>query len=136
MLGEPDTTSTKPAPYAWALYDDSCGVCRSGVSRWEKTLARYGIAIAPLQAPWVRERLGLSEEELQKDFRLLLADARGAVGADAYRVIMRRIWWMFPVYLASILPGGRFLFNLGYKTFARNRHRISHVCGLTPSDQK
>lgn len=43
---------------------------------------------------------------------------------------MRRIWWALPMYVFSVLPGGRQVFDFGYRTFARNRYRVSDKCGL------
>jgi predicted DCC family thiol-disulfide oxidoreductase YuxK len=97
---------------------------------WEVPLRRRGFRIAPLQAEWVRDRLKLSETDLLQDLRMLLADGSQIVGADVYRYAMRRIWWAWPMYLFSITPGARQIFNWGYRTFAANRFRVSTVCRL------
>jgi predicted DCC family thiol-disulfide oxidoreductase YuxK len=114
----------------WILYDDSCGFCRRWIPFWEGTLQRRGFSIAPLQADWVRAKLQLSESELLHDLRLLLADGSQIRGADVYRYATRRIWWAWPVYLFSITPGLRSIFDWGYRTFAANRFRVSAACGL------
>ena len=116
----------------WVLYDDSCGFCRRWVPFWRGTLERRGYSIAPLQSEWVREKLGLSDEELVEDLRLLSPNGRVTRGADVYREVLRRIWWAWPLYLLSVTPGPRSLFDGGYLAFARNRHRISRTCGLPP----
>jgi predicted DCC family thiol-disulfide oxidoreductase YuxK len=120
-----------PQPAGWILYDDSCGVCRRWVPFWEKTLRRRGFEIAPLQAAWVREKLRLNETELLQDLRLLLASGELVSGADAYRYALRRIWWAWPVYLFSIAPPGKTLFNFCYRKFAARRFQISQACGLS-----
>jgi len=60
-------------PLGWVLYDADCGFC----TRWAWHLARFvgprGYHLAPLQAPWVRQRLALSEEELLCEMRVLTA---------------------------------------------------------------
>lgn len=117
-------------PNGVILYDGECGFCRRWAPYWEETLRKRGIAIAPLQSPWVKERLKLPEEELMRDMRLLLPDGSQKIGADAYRHALRLIWWAWPLYFFSIIPGGRHLFNWGYKTFARNRYRVSKTCQL------
>jgi len=117
-------------PLGWILYDDSCGVCRRWIPFWESALQRRGFAIAPLQADWVRAELQLIEAELLHDLRLLLADGSQIRGADVYRYATRRIWWAWPVYLFSITPGLRNIFDWGYRTFAANRFRVSTACGL------
>lgn len=122
---------TFPAhPVGWILYDDSCGFCRRWAPFWEKELCRRGFGIAPLQADWVRERLEIDDARLLDDVRLLLADGSHLAGAEVYRFAMRRIWWAWPAYALSLVPGLRRLFDLAYRKFARNRHRISASCGL------
>jgi len=112
------------------LYDDSCGFCRRWIPFWGPTLLRRGFAIAPLQAEWVRERLGVTDAELIADLRLLLADGKLVQGADVYRHVMRQIWWAYPLYLFAVAPAGRQAFDWGYRTFARNRFIVSRACGL------
>jgi predicted DCC family thiol-disulfide oxidoreductase YuxK len=114
----------------WVLYDDGCGICRKWVPFWRKTLVQNGFEIAPLQSKWVADRLHLSDEELMRDIRLLLKDGSEISGADAYRYVMRRIWWAYPFYLLSISPILRKIFDVTYRTFARNRYRISNTCKL------
>lgn len=121
---------TEKAVRGYVLYDDSCGFCRRWIPFWGPTLLRRGFAIAPLQADWVRERLGVSHDELVEDLRLLLADGQLVRGADVYRYVLRRIWWAYPLYLFAVAPVGRQAFNWGYRTFARNRFLVSHACGL------
>ena len=114
----------------WILYDDSCGFCRRWIPFWESALQRRGFSIAPLQDDWVRAKLQLSESELLHDLRLLLADGSQIRGANVYRYATRRIWWAWPIYLFSVTPGLRYVFDWGYRTFAANRFRVSAACGL------
>ena len=117
-------------PKGWVLYDGSCGFCSRWAPLWESTLKKRGFLIAPLQSDWVAEKLHLSDKELASDFRLLLADGEQLAGAAAYRYLMRRIGWATPLYLLSILPVFRTLFDLGYRLFADNRYWISRRCHL------
>lgn len=117
-------------PLGWILYDGSCGFCRRWVPFWENVLRRRGFKIAPLQADWVRSKLQLNEADLLRDLRLLLADDSQVCGADVYRYATRRIWWAWPVYLFSITPGLRYVFDWGYRTFAANRYQVSSACRL------
>jgi predicted DCC family thiol-disulfide oxidoreductase YuxK len=116
----------------WVLYDGGCGFCRRWVPFWEKTLSKRGFAIAPLQSEWVAEQLQLPREELLGDLRLLRREAVPLQGAEVYRHVLRRIWWAYPVYLLSIAPLLRRVFNWSYRTFAAHRHKISDACGLKP----
>jgi predicted DCC family thiol-disulfide oxidoreductase YuxK len=127
--------ATTPQPetdprHGWVLYDNACDFCRRWVPRFEGTLYRRGYAIAPLQADWVRERLDVSNDELIADVRLLRRDGDQITGADVYRHCMRRIWWTWPLWLLSVLPGTRQLFDRTYRTFARNRYCISGASGI------
>jgi predicted DCC family thiol-disulfide oxidoreductase YuxK len=116
-------------PLGWVLYDGSCGFCRSWVVYWAETLRKRGFEIAPLQEDWVKKRLGSpAEDELLRDLRLLLNDGRQLDGAEAYRYVMRRIWWVYPLYLLSIAPLLRRIFDWGYRSFADNRYHISSTC--------
>jgi predicted DCC family thiol-disulfide oxidoreductase YuxK len=119
----------------YLLYDDSCGFCRRWVPFWESTLRKRGFLIAPLQTKWVMEKLELPPEELLFDLRLLLENGAQIHGADAYRYLMRRIWWTFPIYLLSVTPLLRGLFNLSYRSFADNRYWFSHACRLPPTPE-
>jgi hypothetical protein len=69
---------------------------------------------------------------LVEDLRLLHADGRLTSGADVHRFVMRRRWWAYPLYLFSVVPGGRQLFEWGYRTFARHRLQVSAASGIEP----
>jgi predicted DCC family thiol-disulfide oxidoreductase YuxK len=114
----------------WVLYDAGCGICSRWVPLWAPTLARLGLGIAPLQDPWVVDRLRLPPDELLRDLRLLLADGRALTGADAYRYVMRRLWWAWPLYALASAPLLRRIFDRAYRAFADHRHRLSSACGL------
>jgi len=117
-------------PRGWILYDGSCGFCSRWVPWFDRTLARRGLDYAPLQESWVRERLDLPEQELLDDLRLLLADGTLISGANVYRFVMRRTWWAWPIYLLSITPGLRWLFDRAYRGFANRRYQVSRFCRL------
>jgi uncharacterized protein YqjF (DUF2071 family) len=118
--------------HGWVLYDQGCGVCARWVPFWASTLKRLDLDTAPLQSPWVMERLGLAPDALLRDLRLVLDDGRQHVGADAYRYVMARLWWARPLGLLAGAPGLRDVFDAGYRAFADNRLGVSHACGLRP----
>lgn len=125
---------TTATPLAWVLYDGACGFCSHWVPFWRDTLARRGIAIATLQEPWVVGHLlarGVRTEDLLDDLRIIVA-ASGEVipGGDAYRFAFRRIWWAWPLWVLSVTPGLRRLFDRGYRAFAENRYRVSKACRI------
>jgi predicted DCC family thiol-disulfide oxidoreductase YuxK len=121
-------------PAGWVLYDDACGFCRQWVPYWGATLAKRGFSIAPLQSAWVQERLNAPGDELLDDLRLLLPEGRQVRGADAYRYVMRRIWWAYPLYVLSVTPLLSLVFDKAYRSFAVNRHRFSRARGLPGHD--
>jgi predicted DCC family thiol-disulfide oxidoreductase YuxK len=95
----------------WVLYDDACGFCRKWIPFWAATLRKRGFDITPLQSGWLRDHPALSKVELLDDLRLLVENGVHIQGADVYRHLMRRIWWAWPVYLFSIAPLTRSLFD-------------------------
>jgi predicted DCC family thiol-disulfide oxidoreductase YuxK len=114
----------------WVLYDGDCGLCSRWARKAEGILAALDLAIAPLQDRWVEERTGLARDVLLTDLRLLQTDGNIISGADVYRYVMRRIWWAFPLYLVSVTPGFRAVFDWSYRRFAQHRMRISASCGM------
>jgi predicted DCC family thiol-disulfide oxidoreductase YuxK len=129
----PDAATPNQADLqGWVLYDGSCGFCARWVPFWGSTLQRLHLGSAPLQADWVRSRLGATDEDLLSDLRLLLREGAQLRGPDVYRYVFKRLWWAWPVYVLSIIPIGRQVFDWAYRTFARNRYRVSQACGLKP----
>ncbi len=126
-------TDSSTTAQGWILYDASCGICSRWVPFWSSTLRRAGLGTAPLQAPWVQARLHLPPAESLKDIRILLNNNRHLAGPDVYRYVMRRTWWAYPLYLLTITPLLRLLFNRAYRTFANHRHQLSTACRLPPS---
>ncbi len=122
-----------PAREGWVLYDGDCGICSRLARSSAPTLQRLGLAVAPLQTPEVQERTGLAGHDLLADVRLLRRSGGLISGPDVYRFVMRRLWWAYPLYLLSVMPGLRRLFDWSYRTFARHRMRISAICGLPPN---
>lgn len=120
----------------YVLYDGACGFCSRWVPSWAKTLRQAGFEIAPLQSPWLATLARLNPAELTDDFTLLLDDGRLLKGADAYRFVMRRIWWAVPLYALSVIPVLHGIFDWSYRTFARNRYCVSRTLGLAGSEER
>lgn len=114
----------------WVLYDGDCGICMKLAFGWEKTLSAHGFKIAPLQEPWVKEKTNLSDKELLEDILMLKEDGTLFRGGDVYRQVMKRIWWLFPFYIVSIIPGADLVFDWTYKFVNKNRHLVSKTCRL------
>jgi len=99
---------------------------------WKPILAKRGFAVEPLQSDFARANVQLPADALLGELRLLLKSGTVIEGARAYRYLMRRIFWAYPLYLISILPVFASLFDWGYRCFRDHRHQVSKACGLTP----
>jgi predicted DCC family thiol-disulfide oxidoreductase YuxK len=120
-----------PAAVGWVLYDASCGICAAGVPRLSRAFAAVGLSTAALQEPWVAERTGLPPGELLRDLIILFADGSLLRGVAAYRWVLRRRWWGWPLWLVTAVPPGSWLSYGVYRLFARHRHRVSQLCRLS-----
>ncbi len=113
------------------LYDGSCGFCSKWVKYWEPTFKKRGFEIAALQEEWVLDHVKpANEAELLHDLLLLFADGTMLRGSQAYRFVMKKIWWSYPLYVLTLLPGLRQIFDWSYRKFADNRHKISSTCRI------
>ena len=131
----PTTQWVAEPPRGWILYDADCGFC----TRWAWRLARIGrvgkrgFHLAPLQAPWVRERLKLSEKDLLHEMRVLTADDVLYGGADSVVFLAQQVWWARPFTALAKLPGVMPLLRAAYRWVARNRHQLSAACSVERS---
>lgn len=111
-----------------AYYDAECVFCTRAVTRWGARFARRGFRWQPLQTPGTATRLGLSEAALRQEMVLALADGTVASGAAAWAVLLRSVWWLWPLGWALGLPGLRGLARRGYRWIARHRHCLGGAC--------
>jgi predicted DCC family thiol-disulfide oxidoreductase YuxK len=109
-------------------YDDECPFCRGMLQRFGRTLARRRFTFVPLQAPGAARLLGVSDEHLLDEMRVRLDDGAVFGGATALLAIARRIWWAWPLWALSVLPGAMPVLNAGYRWIARNRHCLNSAC--------
>lgn len=114
----------------WVLYDGECAFCRGWVERTRLLLLRHGYHFVPLQAAWVRERLGHAENESLTEMKLLTVDGRVLGGADAIVEITRSIWWAWPFCALAQLPGIKPVLRALYRRIASNRHCFAGRCQL------
>jgi len=91
----------------WFFFDAECGFC-THVAQWiAPILRRRGMDIAPLQDPRVRALLGLSQSELLREMRVVMADGTHNGGADAAVALAHEIWWARPLVWLSKAPASR-----------------------------
>ncbi len=115
----------------WVLFDGDCRFCISLVRRFGSLLRRHHYEVAPLQSPWVRDELKLGEEELLSEMRLLYPTGELKGGAAALLDIARQIWWAWPLYLLSRVPGMKTAMDRSYRAFARRRNCRNGLCRLS-----
>lgn len=115
---------------AWVFYDHHCPVCRASLARWRDTFEKRGVEFAPLQSPWVREKLGLAPGQLPGEMKLLTREGRSLGGPRALAWMCRRVWWMWPLGVVMDLPLIRLLTRIGYRWVARNRYCLGDVCEM------
>ncbi len=128
---KPFGSSTDAPARGWVLFDGSCGFCSWWIPFLTPLLRSRGYSTEKLQAEWVTARLGLKTDELLSDIRLLRPDGVQIVGANVYRDVIKRFWWLAPIYLFSEMPLGKQVFDWSYKLLNKNRYRISRSCRLS-----
>jgi predicted DCC family thiol-disulfide oxidoreductase YuxK len=121
----------------WLFFDADCAFCVRIVRAVAPILHKRGFALAPLQDPRVGALLGLSNDELLREMRLLLSDNRQFGGADAAVALAREIWWARPLVWLAALPGMMDVLRKGYRRIAARRKCAATSCGaLQPSTSK
>jgi alginate O-acetyltransferase complex protein AlgI len=110
------------------FYDADCSMCTNGARRFGPLLAQRGMSLEPLQAPDACERLGIREDERLAEMRLRLDDGTVFGGAAALAEIARRIWWAWPVWALSRLPGATRPMRAAYNWVARHRGCVNDAC--------
>lgn len=126
-----EITDTKESN-GWVLYDAECGFCTAWAARARRLLATRRLGLLPLQTPWVRERLALTDLELLAEMRLLKPDGRVFGGADALLEICRYYRLAWPLCWLSRLPVMAKVFRAAYRWVARNRHCANGACRIAP----
>jgi predicted DCC family thiol-disulfide oxidoreductase YuxK len=112
----------------WVFYDAECPWCRRLAASWRRRIAPADFAWRPLQSPGAGARLGLSDAELLPEMRVLLADGRILSGVDAWSVLCRSVWWLWPLGFLMALPGLRALAAAAYRWVSRRRACCRRRC--------
>lgn len=119
-----DTRTTR----GWVGYDGDCPLCVGLARRFERTLRRRRFDVAPLQTPWLRERLGLPADDAPTEMRLLTLEDQVFGGADAVIEIARHVWWAWPVFAFAQMSAGRAILHAGYRWIAKRRNCLGGAC--------
>jgi predicted DCC family thiol-disulfide oxidoreductase YuxK len=119
------------------FYDGECSICLGGARRFGPLLARRRMDCVPLQSAGACEKLGIREEERLVEMRLRLVDGTVLGGAAAVVEIARRIWWAWPIWALSRVPGAMRIMRAAYGWFARHRGCADGVCRIeTPVSRR
>src|SRR5262245_19844519 len=112
------------------FYDGDCSICVAGARWFGPLLARRGIEMVTLQTPDACAMLGAAEEDRLKEMRLRLEDGTVFGGAAAVVEIARRIWWAWPLWAISRLPGAMRPMSVAYDWVARHRGCANGTCRI------
>ncbi len=120
--------STKQDWEIEVFYDGDCPLCRREIAmlqRWDRhgRIRATNIAEPGFQA----ESLGLTQEALMAEIHGRLRDGTLVSGVEVFRRLYSAVgfrWLVAP----TRLPGIRWLMDVGYRLFARNRLRLTGRC--------
>jgi len=115
----------------WVLYDAECRDCVRLARRFQTALTRRHFELLPLQTPWVRARLGITDAEWLAELRLLEPDGTVLGEADAIREIARHFWWTWPLRQLSRIPAVMNVLRMNYRWMARHRHGFGGACEIS-----
>ena len=101
------------------FYDAECSFCTAWARRAERVLGRRGYAFRPLP---------VQTEEM----KVVTASGDVLGGAEAVVYLTRQVWWAWPVWALSRLPGLMRLFDHAYRWIASRRHCRSIHPGRRP----
>ena len=121
-------TTDKNRPFATVFYDADCRFCVSTARRFERVLARRRFELVPLQIPGASAELGLRDDQLLTEMKLRLQDGSLFGGAAAVAEIARRVWWAWPLWALSRLPGAMRPMRSTYEWIAHHRSCANGAC--------
>ena len=117
---------------AGVFYDADCRLCVRAARRFERVLARRRFELAPLQTPGAAAVFGVRDDQLLDQMRLRLQDGTVFGGAAAVVEIARRIWWAWPLWALSRLPGAMAPMRAAYGAIASHRSCAGAACAVQP----
>jgi len=103
----------------WVFYDAKCAFCSAWARRMERILKGRGFVFRPLPAP-------------AEEMKVVTATGETTGGAAALVYLARRVWWIWPLWAISRLPGMMGLLARGYRKLARQRNCLSQATTRRP----
>jgi len=111
-------------------YDAECRLCVGLARTFGHALRTRRMQLVPLQTPGVAAVLGIGEDELMTEMRLRLTNGEVLGGADGMVEIARRMWWAWPLWALSRMPGAMRPMRAVYRWIARHRGCTGRVCAM------
>lgn len=130
LYSEITDTRGSRAARGWVCFDRDCRTCSALARRFRRTLESRGFGLAALQDPRVQSLLNLPSEELLREMRVATAEGKIYGGASAIVYLCRQIWWAWPLYAATHMPGVMRLLDAGYRWFADHRTCAGGLCSI------
>ena len=91
------------------FYDAQCRFCTTWARRGERWLGKRGFRFAPLSEP-------------ADEMKLVTNSGEVIGGARAVVYLARQIWWAWPLWAVSRIPGVLGLLECGYSRVAAGRY--------------
>lgn len=122
------TDNNAKHPAGWVFYDGECVFCVSGVARWGWVFERRGFVWLPLQSSDAVRQLGTSATTSRDEMKVRLPNGGVTGGIDAWAILLRSVWWLWPIGLLLQLPGVHGLGNWLYRWVANHRYCFAGRC--------
>jgi predicted DCC family thiol-disulfide oxidoreductase YuxK len=132
LITEMTDNKGRRARRGWACFDRDCAICSGLALRFRRPLEKRGFGLAALQDPRVALLFGMPAERLLHEMRVATCEGEFFGGADAVVYLAQQMWWTWPLYAVSKLPGMRSLLRSGYRWFAAHRRCASNTCAARP----
>ncbi len=118
------------------LFDGYCGIC-TRCTEWIRGRDRAGhVLIRPNQTPGLRERFGLTRNQVDRELYAIAPGGRAYRGAAAFQRISFELGspWSLLGHCYD-LPGAGWCADKGYAWFARHRGSFARW-GITPTCER
>jgi predicted DCC family thiol-disulfide oxidoreductase YuxK len=112
------------------FYDADCPFCVKSAQRFAGMLARGHYRLVPLQSSEAHAAFPMPPDELLSEMRLRTPDGATFGGAGAVMEILRHVWWGWPLWALSRLPGAMVPLNAAYRAVAARRSCAHGACAV------
>jgi len=129
LCSEMTDSKGRRARAGWLFFDADCAFCIALARRMARILVPRGFALAPLQDRRVADLLGLPQEELLREMRVLTVAGKHYGGADAVIFLASCVWWAWPLVALAQLPGVTSLLRAAYRRIAARRSCAAACAG-------